>query len=211
MLSQIAPWIGYLASILLALGLLVNNDIKFRWLNSGGCVAFIIYGIFLNAIPIILTNGILLAINLVWLYKMYNRQELFELLEFDTGGIMVDRFLAFYQTDIGKFFPDFKREHLAGNLNFVVLRDLVIANIFSASVKENGDAEVILNYTVPKYRDFKVGRFIFDKEKRYLLSKGVKRIVYHSVANGNHRRFLEVMQFATETINGHQGLVKNIT
>lgn len=211
MLSQIAPWFGYLASLLLALGLLVSNDIKFRWLNSGGCVAFIIYGVLLNAIPIILTNGILLAINLVWLYKIYNRQELFELLEFDTGGIMVDRFLAFYQNDTEKFFPDFRREQLEGNLNFVVLRDLVIANIFSASVKENGDAEVILNYTVPKYRDFKVGRFIFDKEKKYLLSKGVKRIVYHTVANRNHRRFLGVMQFTTETISGQQVFVKNIT
>ncbi|MBL7742296.1 MAG: hypothetical protein JNN00_02370, partial [Chitinophagaceae bacterium] len=44
----------------------------------------------------------------------------------------------------------------------------------------------------------------------YLLSKGIKRIVYHTVASRNHRRFLEVMQFATESVNGHQGLVKNI-
>ena len=132
MLQQIAPYFGYLASLLLALGLLVNNDLKFRLLNTAGNIAFIIYGVVLGAMPIILTNSILLAINLYYLYKIYNRKEYFELLEFSSGGIMIDRFLPFYQKDIAAHFPDFKREQLEGNLNFVVLRDLVIANIFSA-------------------------------------------------------------------------------
>jgi len=55
--------IGYLASILLAISLLVNNDLKFRWLNSFGCLSFIIYGLMIHAFPIILTNVILLVIN----------------------------------------------------------------------------------------------------------------------------------------------------
>lgn len=95
MLQQIAPYFGYLASLLLALGLLVNNDLKFRLLNTAGNIAFIIYGVVLGAMPIILTNSILLAINLYYLYKIYNRKEYFELLEFSSGGIMIDRFLSF--------------------------------------------------------------------------------------------------------------------
>ena len=210
MLQQIAPYFGYLASVLLAIGLIVNNDLKFRWLNAGGCLAFIIYGAVLNAIPVILTNGILLVINIFYLYKIYRRKEFFELLEFSSGGIMVDRFLSFYQADIAAFFPDFKRDQLEGNLNFVVLRDLVIANIFSASVSESGNAEVMINYTVARYRDYKVGRFIFEKEKQYLLAKGVKKILYSKVTNRNHEKFLHVMGFTREIVNDHECYVKNI-
>src|SRR5688572_17319812 len=64
MSTLIIEGFGYLASLLLALSLMVNNDLRFRWLNSGGCVAFIIYGVLINAIPIILTNTGLLLINL---------------------------------------------------------------------------------------------------------------------------------------------------
>jgi hypothetical protein len=199
MLLQLAPYFGYLASLLLAVGLLVNNDLKFRWLNTGGNIAFIFYGVVLGALPIILTNVILLAINLFYLYKIYNRKEHFELLEFSSGGILIDRFLSFYQADITSHFPEFKREHLETNLNFVVLRDLVIANIFSANLANDGSAKVIINYTVPKYRDYKVGRFIFDKEKQYLISKGVKKLWYQAIANRRHEKFLGVMGFVKKT------------
>lgn len=208
MLVQIAPYFGYLASLLLALGLLVNNDLKFRWLNTGGNIAFIFYGIVIGAIPIILTNCILLAINLFYLYKIYNRKEHFELLEFTKGGIMIDRFLVFYQTDIANHFPDFNRSELENNLNFVVLRNLVIANIFSVKLNNNGTAEVLINYTVTKYRDYKVGRFIFEKEKEFLLSKGIKAIYYNTVANKRHEKFLLVMGFAMQELNGIQCLCK---
>ena len=210
MLQQIAPYFGYLASVLLAIGLLVNNDLKFRWLNTCGNVAFIIYGVVLGAVPIILTNSILLTINVFYLYKIYNRKEFFELLEFSSGGVLVDRFLSFYKTDIANYFPDFKREQLEGKLNFVVLRDLVIANIFSVAVAEDGNAEVIINYTVPKYRDYKVGRFIFDKEKQYLLSKGVKKVFYRAVPNKAHEKFLSVMGFSNEFINEKQCIAKSL-
>jgi len=210
MLLQIAPYLGYLASFMLALGLLVNNDLKFRWFNTCGNVAFIIYGIIISAYPVLLTNVILICINVFYLYRIYNRKEYFELIEFDNGGVMVDRFLSFYKEDIANYFPDFNREQMIGNLNFVVLRDLVIANIFSAKKDEAGNAAVVLNYTVPKYRDFKVGRYIFDSEKEFLLSKGVRKVYYRKIANEKHKRFLEVTGFSTDEINDQPCIARNI-
>lgn len=210
MLYQIAPWFGYLASLFLALGLMVNNDLKFRWLNTCGNIAFIFYGAVLGAIPVILTNTILLCINLFYLYRIYNRKEHFELLEFTSGGIMVDRFLSFYKKDIQHYFPGFSREQLEGNLNFVVLRDLVVANIFSARCDTEGNAEVILNYTVPKYRDFKVGNYIFETEKSFLHSKSVKKVFYKKVFNKQHRKFLLISGFTNMEIKGSTCLAKEI-
>ncbi len=205
---MIAVFIGYLASILLALSLMVNGDLKFRWFNSLGCISFIAYGVMINAFPVILTNALLLLINAIYLIKAYKRKEDFELVEFNPGEKIISKFLQFYKNDIQAFFPEFA---LAGNDNdirFIVLRDMAIANIFIAEVTADGCAFVKINYTVPKYRDYKVGTFIFEKERSYLISKGVKKIVYKTIFNKNHESFLRRMQF-TKSYNTNEVLVKN--
>lgn len=201
MLQQIAPYFGYLASLCLIIALLVNSDLKFRWFNSMGNVSFITYSVMLAAIPVFITNVILLCINLYHLIKIYRRNENFDLLEFESDEKLTSKFIDFYRTDIAGYFPGFAPENLQNNLNFVVTRDVVIANMFSAAVQPNGDALVVLNYTVPKYRDYKVGSFIFEKEKDYLLSKGVNRIVYNEVVNKGHLDFLKVSGFTLQHIN----------
>ena len=195
MLLQIAPYFGYLASLFLIIALLANGDVKFRIYNSLGSISFIIYGIIFSAWPVLLTNLILFFINIYYLRKLYAYKEDFELIEFSGDEKLALKFLHFYAVDIKIYFPDFKEEQLKGNLNFVVLRDLVIANIFSAQVLENGDAVVTLNYTTKKYRDFKVGKFIFEREKQYLISKGIKRIIYKHAANKSHIHYLKTLRF----------------
>ena len=195
MILQIAPYFGYLASLFLIIALLVNGDIKFRIYNILGTISFIIYGIIFSAWPVLLTNVILFCINIYYLRKLYAHKEDFELIEFSGDEKLAIKFLHFYGEDIKTYFPDFDETKLKGNLNFVVLRDLVIANIFSAQVLDNGDAVVALNYTTKKYRDYKVGRFIFEKEKEYLISKGIKRIVYTHAANKSHIHYLNTLGF----------------
>lgn len=195
MIETIVPWFGYLASFFLILALITTKDIKFRWFNTCGNVAFIVYAILLPAIPVLITNSILLCINVYYLYKIYNRNEAFDLLEIKGDEPLIKKFLTFHEKDIERYFPGFEQDSIIGNLNFVVLRDLVTANIFSAKVLPNGDAIVVINFTVSRYRDFKVGQYIFDKEKDFLLSKGIKRIVYHSVHNPSHITYLKTMGF----------------
>lgn len=195
MSELIIPAIGYAASVLLAISLLVTNDLKFRWLNTWGCVCFIVYGILIHAFPIILTNSILFLINLYYLVKIYTAKEDFELIEFKGGEKLVYKFLSFYKEDIDKYFPHYVHEENENKLKFVVLRDLVIANIFVAGLDDKGNAFVELNYTVAKYRDYKVGEFIFNREQKFLVSKGVHTIIYKDVFNRQHARFLKVMGF----------------
>jgi hypothetical protein len=210
MLLQITPYFGYLASLCLIIALLVKNDLKFRWFNTLGNVFFIIYALILHAFPVLLTNVILLCINAYYLIQVYQRKENFDMLEFDGSEKMAQKFLHFYQRDIANYFPNFTPMELSNNLNFVVTRDLVIANMFSATISADGDAVVALNYTLLQYRDYKVGTFIFEKERDYLISKGIKRIVYHSVHHKNHLNFLSVMGFKKEVIDNKGYFVKQL-
>lgn len=200
--------VGYLASVLLAISLLVNNDLRFRWLNTSGCLFFIVYGVLINALPIILTNSILLLINLFYLVRIYNTKEDFDLLEFKHDDKLIRKFLDFYQTDIKAYFPNYKQEQRDGQIRFVTLRDMVIANIFVAELRDDGSAIVKINYTVPKFRDYKVGKFIFDKENKYLLSKGVKCILYEEVSNKNHEHFIKKMGFEKQYYGAKNSYLK---
>ncbi len=151
----------------------------------------------IHAFPILLTNSLLLVINLFYLVKIYRyrAEEDFDLVPFQPGDLIVKKFLSFYGKDIAAYFPLYSQEDTGNEIRFVVLRDMAIANIFVARVSPEGNAEVKINYTVPKFRDYKVGRFIFDKEKTYLLSKNVKRVSYTTVDNKKHEDFLKTIGF----------------
>ncbi len=193
--------IGYIASAFLAYSLIINNALKFRWLNIMGCLSFIIYGVLIAALPVILANSILLCINIFQLIKLYSVKEKFQFIKVKEGDLLINKFLVFYWKDIRKFFPDFINHDLEqGTFCFVVLRDISIANIFIAKVDQNGIANVTINYTVPQYRDYKVGKFIFDRGKDYLISNNIKKIVYDKVDNSNHLHFLKVMGFQQEQL-----------
>ena len=202
--------LGYIASALLAYSLVVTNALKFRWLNLAGCAFFILYGSLISAFPVILANSILFAINLYQLIRLFISKESFEMLPFEQEGILLQKFVEFYQKDINNFFPDFKFNPGPDKVSFVVIRDLVIANIFVAKVNSNGEAIVEINYTLDKYRDYKVGRFIFEREKEFLISKGIKSIVYQNMKNKNHLRFLKVMGFSEQQINGVNCHIKQL-
>lgn len=188
--------IGYAATLFLAVSLLVKTDLQFRWFNTLGCTSFIVYGVLINAFPVILTNTLLLAINAFYLVKIYRyrTEEDFDLVHFETDDQLVKKFLSFYKKDINNYFPRFT-EPSPSDIRFMVLRDMAIANVFVASLSDDGTAFVRINYTVPKYRDYKVGKFIFDKEKNYLISQNIKEVAYDKVDNPQHAQFLSRMGF----------------
>ena len=207
---MLISFVGYLASILLGISLLVNNDLRFRWLNTFGCLSFIIYGVLINAFQIILTNAGLFLINAFYLVKIYRTEEAFDLLEFKNNDKIIEKFLSFHQHDIQNYFPSYHHHIGYNDISFVVLRDMVIANVFVASLSDNGTATVRINYTVPKYRDYKVGKFIFNQEKKYITSKGVHQIVYEQVTNKNHRQFIRKMGFVPGVIGDKQVQLKSL-
>lgn len=197
-----AVLIGYIASIFLAISLIVNGAFKFRILNMIGQVIFICYGILINAVPIIIANAVLLCINIYQLIRLIKSNEQFQYVAIQQNDKIVEKFLNFYANDIKDFFPNFIYQFtLQQHISFVVLRDAAIANIFIATIDSTGNATVQINYTVPQYRDYKVGRFIFEKEKTFLHSSNIKQVVYTEVSNKKHLHFLQVMGFTVDVIN----------
>jgi hypothetical protein len=195
---MLAAAIGYLASLLLGVSLLVSNTLKFRWWNTSGCVTFIIYGIMIDAYPIILANSVLFFINVYQLIKLYSSKENFELMEVNKECALAQKFINFYQHDIKKFFPEADTNFQQNTFAFVVLRNMAVANLFLANIKSNGEAEIEIDYTIPQYRDYKSGQFIFEKNKQHLIEMGINTLTYKKQTHQIHQQFLLKMGFLQE-------------
>lgn len=63
-------WVGYVASIMIAISLLMTSVSKLRMINTMGCILFVIYGVMVKAYPVAIANFVIVLINLYQLNKL---------------------------------------------------------------------------------------------------------------------------------------------
>ncbi|WP_226565685.1 hypothetical protein [Shewanella chilikensis] len=68
---NIWEWVGYLASVLVAISLMMSNIKKLRWWNLLGAVLFVAYGMAIAAYPVALVNFFIVLIDAYYLVKLY--------------------------------------------------------------------------------------------------------------------------------------------
>ena len=61
--------LGYLATITTIVSMLFSIQIRLRAANLIACMIWVIYGIQMNAMPIIIVNSIIFIIHSVWLIR----------------------------------------------------------------------------------------------------------------------------------------------
>ena len=63
-------WVGYAASIMIAISLIMTDIVKLRVINSIGCILFAIYGFTVKAYPVGIINTFIFFVNSYYLYKL---------------------------------------------------------------------------------------------------------------------------------------------
>ncbi|ABV38697.1 conserved hypothetical protein [Shewanella sediminis HAW-EB3] len=63
--------IGYSASVMVAISLMMKDIIWLRCLNFTGCTLFVIYGVYISAWPVAGMNAFVACINIYHLIKIY--------------------------------------------------------------------------------------------------------------------------------------------
>lgn len=200
-------WIGYGASVLVAISLLMSSIIRLRWYNLIGSVLFSLYGFAIGALPVAIINTFIVFINIYYLYKLYSGKESFKIMEISNDDNYLLNFFSHYKDDIKKFFPDFHPNLDSGAIAFTVLRNMVPAGIFVGKKLNDDTLFIILDYVTPEYRDFKIGYYIFVDNKNYFIDKGYKRFSTYA-SNEIHERYLKKMGFVEINENGKKILVK---
>ncbi|HEX2153098.1 MAG TPA: hypothetical protein VHL52_03870 [Acidimicrobiia bacterium] len=170
-----AEALGYLASLLVIASLTQTRILWLRVLSLSGSVVFTVYAVLIDAVPIVITNVVLFTINLWHLWKILGGREEFSLLALDFDSAYLRRFLEFHADDIAASQPDFSgmRE---GDTVVMVLRDMV-PTVVVVGRPSNGDFRVFLDYAIPSYRDFKGGKWLYERRADFFHQMDVDSIV----------------------------------
>ncbi|WP_394201290.1 YgjV family protein [Shewanella waksmanii] len=72
--ATIWEWVGYLASVVVAISLMMSNIKKLRWWNLIGAALFVAYGLAIGALPVALVNFFIVLIDIYYLVKIYQQE-----------------------------------------------------------------------------------------------------------------------------------------
>jgi Bacterial inner membrane protein len=186
--------IGYVASALVAISLMMTSILKLRLINLVGSTCFTIYGLLIGAYPVAVVNFLIVLINLYYLYEAYHTREYFKLLAVSPESEYLQYFLRFYDEEIKRFLPGFSYRPDAGQIVFFVLRNLVPAGLLIARPFEGDSILIDLDFVIPGYRDFKVGRFVFEEKAEVFKERGIRK-VYSRPGTEKHAEYLRSMGF----------------
>ena len=68
-------WVGYLASVLVAVSITIKGGIYFRILNLAGSICFLIYAFILKSVPIMIINTYGIGINIFHIVKILREKK----------------------------------------------------------------------------------------------------------------------------------------
>lgn len=197
---NILEWIGYAASVIVAVSLAISSIVKFRWVNLIGATTFSTYGFLIGALPVGFLNGFIAIIDVYFLYTIYSKKEVFETLEIRADNKYLLRFLEFHNKDIQKYFPGFTYKPEMNTISFFVLRNMSVAGLFLAHREDGNILKVGLDYVIPEYRDFKNGRYIYMRLRRKFIDDGFDKVISPG-QSPTYSKYLKRIGF-TETSDG---------
>ena len=180
--------VGYLASGIVVVSLTQSRVLYLRGFSLVGSTVFTIYGVLIDSVPLIVTNVVLLGLNLFHLWRILSGREEFSLLEVSTDSAYLRRFLEFHAEDIAASQPDFSGTR-EGDTAVMVLRDMV-PTVLIVGRPRDGEFRVFLDYAIPSYRDFKGGKWLYDRRSDLFDRLGTKTVVAAGLTDP-HRRYLK--------------------
>lgn len=195
--------IGYAGSAVIALSLSMKNIIKLRWINLFGASTFATYGFLVEAYPVLALNSLITIIDIYHLTRIYTNKDHFSFVPvLSPKHEYLQKFLSFYKSDIQKFFPEFNFDDLSGKEFYFILRNLVPAGLFVIKRLGENEAEIVVDYAVPAYRDLSNGKFVYNAANSFLKEKGIKKLRTYSNVEA-HKNYLKKVGYSLQDENSN--------
>jgi GNAT superfamily N-acetyltransferase len=199
--------VGYVASALVAISLMMRSILRLRLINLAGAAAFAVYGFLIGALPVAAVNVFIVFINLYYLHGMLRAREYFSLLEVRPTADYPQYFLRFYAEEIRRFWPGGPPSPADAQLALFVLRDMIPAGLLMGQRREDGSLLVTLDFVIPDYRDFKIGRFLFREQGAFFRERGIRQIASRP-GTAVHEKYLRRMGFIPADPGDPEGLYR---
>ncbi len=197
-MENIIEWIGYLASFIILVSLIMTSIKKLRIINLVGALLFAFYGYQIASPPVMIMNLGIVVINLYYLKQIYVSSEYFNIMPFTEHEGYGKRLLDFYQKDIQAFMPLKNDVIKEATHRFLILRNMNPAGIFIATKQDDETLAINLDYATPAFQDFKTGAHIYDSHTETFKQEGFKRLIAEAKSEP-HKRYLEKMGFEPQS------------
>ena len=172
--------LGWAGSALLVYSLLQARVLRFRVLNTVGCVVLIVFNALLGVWPMVGMNLVLAGINLWFIRKLLrDRHDLsaYDVLEVGLTDAYLRHFLKVHADDIRTFFPEHTWSQPAdGRSAFLVERGDETVGVVIVCDTGGGVAQVELDYVTQRFRDFTPGEFVYRRSGLFR-DRGFTRVV----------------------------------
>lgn len=181
---------GYIGSFLVVFSMLMSSVVKLRVINTVGSVVSGTYALICGAYPLVLMNGCLIIINVYNLYKLLKTEQQYDMVESKKEDALLGYFLDKYEDDIQKYFPDFRKD-AEFNKAYVVCCNGNPAGVLLGNENESGVIDIVLDYSIPTYRDCSVGTYLYSK----LPTQGIHMLEYRKTQSDDHVAYMKKMGF----------------
>lgn len=196
--------IGYAASLLVAISLMMSRIVKLRIVNMLGAITFTVYGLLIDSMPVAAMNAFIVFINIYHLLNIWRNKTHFDLVRLEPDNPVLIKFLEYYREDIRSHQPAFRIDE-SYPFNLMLFNELVPVGVVSGTVR-NGTLMMYLDFVIPSHRDFKAGQYLYREQKEVFLDEGITAIRAKS-GDEDHNRYLKKMGFR-ETAGENEPVLK---
>jgi len=193
--------LGYAASLIVFISLMMKSLAKLRVLNAAGSLLFVVFALATDSLPTAFLNLGIVVIDVFYFIRMTRVKDNFEIMTVQKDNEIVRRFYRTNKKELDALFGEasfvksekialfFRNDDIAGLLAY----SSVVLPQSDSSVPESA-AEILIDFVVPKYRDFAVGRHFFVKDVSFWKEQGYSCLL-SSVPDKKHIPYLERLGF----------------
>lgn len=192
--SMLIEIFGYIGSTLVVVSMLMSSVVKIRVINTAGSIISGTYALIIGSFPLALMNFSLIVINIYNLFKLLKSEKQYDLVEGNKDDAYLGYFLKHYKDDIQLYFPGFEMNPSWSGQAYFVCCNGSPAGVLLGTEKSKGVIDVVLDYSIPAYRDCSVGKYLYSK----LPDKGIHTLAFSQKASETHISYLDRMGFARE-------------
>jgi hypothetical protein len=190
--------IGYLASVLVAVSLMMVRIVRLRIVNLCGALGFAVYGWLIGSMPVAGMNAFIVCINCYHLWRLASVKEAFSVVAISPGDPYLHELLKHFAADIALEQPDFKGFQEDMQFSRLVIRNGRPAGVLIGNFdSDQGRLRIDLDYALPEYKDFATGRFLFETLSQTLANDKVVAIA-STPSHPLHTKYLHKMGFRAE-------------
>jgi len=189
--------LGYTASFIILVSLLMRSIVRLRWINAFGSVLFVVFAVLTHSIPVVVMNLGIIAIDLWYVFRISRVRADYQLVKAERGSAYLEFFYHTHQAEIDEIFGENAFSEAKGFSYFICNDE--IAGLFAWKENTPTECQILIDFVTPRFRDSRIGTYFFNRQVPLFREKGYLRFVYVDVGQ-RHWKYLEKIGFTHESI-----------